>query len=256
MISISLFSDLHIESNQRSNMYSLSSDADIIILAGDIHTESEGIDWARSNFKKDQKIIYVAGNHEFYHCEYFSLLKEFREKAKELDIVFLENNEVIIDGIRIMGCTLWTDYLSNVEINQEEAMHYAADALADHYIIRIQHEKEEPRIFSTQDALAIHRESVAWLKGKLEQKFDGKTIVVTHHGPSLACVHKDFGNNNISPVFLSNLNYLVRKADFWFYGHTHSNLNVIENSCRIVSNQKGYREESWIEFDENILIEI
>jgi len=122
MTNISLFSDLHIESCQRNDAYNLSPEADIIILAGDIHSKTKGLEWARKTFKKSQKIIYIAGNHEFYHAEYFSLLSEMREKAKALDIYFLENNEVIIDGIRILGCTLWTDYLSNVEINQEEAM--------------------------------------------------------------------------------------------------------------------------------------
>jgi predicted phosphodiesterase len=91
--------------------------------------------------------------------------------------------------------------------------------------------------------LILHNETVEWLKQKLDAPFDGKTVVVTHHGPSLKCAHPQFGNNTIGSCFISDLDYLVKKADVWCFGHTHASLDTRVGKCRLVSNQRGYSRE-------------
>ena len=41
-------------------------EADVVVLAGDIHLGREGIRWARKQFPA-QPVHYVLGKHEFYH---------------------------------------------------------------------------------------------------------------------------------------------------------------------------------------------
>ena len=41
------------------------TDADVVVLAGDIHLGREGRKWVRSHFQ-DKPVVYVVGNHEFY----------------------------------------------------------------------------------------------------------------------------------------------------------------------------------------------
>jgi hypothetical protein len=41
------------------------SDADIVVLAGDVHVGVRGIEWARRSFPLCP-VVYVPGNHEFY----------------------------------------------------------------------------------------------------------------------------------------------------------------------------------------------
>jgi len=108
MTKIHLLSDLHLEMQSYESTDYIRQNADIIVLAGDIHKDVQGFKWARHNFP-DSEILYVSGNHEFYHYEYHQLLDKFRKHAQLLDIHFLENNELILNGIHFLGCTLWTN---------------------------------------------------------------------------------------------------------------------------------------------------
>ena len=255
MTKIHILSDVHNEHKLYEVPESIKENCDLLIFAGDIHAKTKGLDWARDNFPK-QQLLYISGNHEFYGAEYYSLLNEFREKAKVLDIHFLENDAVILNGIRFLGCTLWTNYNSSNNLSQQDAMASLNYRIADHHLIRIR-ENDEERKFLTRDAWELHQDSTSWLTTKLfDEKFDGKTVAVTHHGPSLSCKHEFFGHTELSGAFYSSLDNLVKKADLWICGHTHSNVNTRIGKCRLLSNQKGYPNGICDGFDENLVIEL
>ncbi len=109
--------------------------------------------------------------------------------------------------------------------------------------------------FSTRHAWRIHGDSTTWLTKKLfDEPFDGKTVVVTHHGPSRSCEHKMFGHSDLSGAFYSDLPNLVERADIWICGHSHSNLNLTINSTRLISNQKGYPNEMVSDFQNDLIV--
>ena len=57
-----ILSDLHIEFGP----FTLpNTDADVVILAGDIHVGTRGIEWATRAIE-GKEVIYVIGNHEYY----------------------------------------------------------------------------------------------------------------------------------------------------------------------------------------------
>jgi len=285
MTKLHILSDLHLEF---ADYKPTVTDADIVVLAGDIHKGTLGLKWAREKFH-NSKIIYVSGNHEFYHCYHKGLLEDFHEEADQYGIHFLENNEVILDGIRFLGCTLWTDYTTSNNLSQTEAMKQLNTRIADHQLIlkrfdvpngwTIEMVKEkrnremldlllehnhyadyvfEP--FTTRDAWTIHKNSTSWLTNKLfDEQFDGKTVVVTHHGPSIECKHKFYGHTELSGAFYSDLSNLIEKADLWIYGHTHSNLDIKIKNTRLISNQRGYPSEkntALDDFNEDLIVEI
>lgn len=250
---IQLYSDLHIE---QIGFFSLPTlDTDLIILAGDIDTGLYGLEWAEELRRLHKKpVIYVAGNHEYYKHEYHALTQEMRDYAAQYDkLHFLEKDEVIIDGVRFLGTTLWTNYFDEYgPFERDKNIKILDAALMDHKVIRI-----DERRFSAQDAYEEHLSSLSWLKEKLRESFSGKTVVVTHHAPSFLCNHKDFGMNEMSPGFVSNLEYLMNGVDLWCYGHTHSNLDTEVQGCRLVSNQKGYKPEKIpVPFKSQLVIDI
>lgn len=51
----------------------------------------------------------MAGNHEFYNHEYQNTLRMLKEKCANTNIHFLENNSYKFNGVRFLGCSLWTD---------------------------------------------------------------------------------------------------------------------------------------------------
>lgn len=231
-------SDLHLE--MRPNYHLSVTDADVIVLAGDIHVGIKAIEFAKSEAERQNKpVLVVAGNHEYYHHDYSELLSQFRALADTSPLVhFLENDEVILEGVRFLGSTLWTDYKGDGSDNAQFNMAFIGNALNDHRVIRNTY-----KAFSPADALAIHQSSRAWLESKLAEPFSGKTVVITHHGPSVLTQHKSYPYGAMSSGFLSNLDVQVEKSDLWIYGHSHSNIDTMLGNCRLVSNQMGYPSE-------------
>ena len=220
------------------------TDADVIVLAGDIDVGLEGVHWAIGESKRLKKpIVYVCGNHEFYYNDIPLLLERMKDVVKNTDVHVLENDEVTINGTRFLGCTLWTDYKLNGGPT-EDAMEDCSKYLSDHRLVQ---DSGEP--FQPLHALRRHEVSVQWLEERLRSTFTGHTVVVTHHGPSPACQHPSFTLDTTSAGFHSNLNYLVALADLWVYGHTHSNLDTIVEGPRLVSNQAGYPKSTPPDFD-------
>jgi len=202
------------------------TDSDVVVLAGDIDLGFKGVQWAAVESQiLDKDIIYVAGNYEFYDSEYYSALLGMRAMANNTEVHFLERDSVVINGVRFLGCTLWTNYNVVEGLTQSNAMSMARKSLTDHTVIRIKPNTEsETKRFLPDDALRIHNESVEWLEGELDNSYDGPTVVVTHHGPSPKCAHYKHGLDDISPGFISNLEFLmVENVDLWINGHTHSN---------------------------------
>jgi predicted phosphodiesterase len=233
---IQILSDLHLEMlYERDREVVEQTDADIVVLAGDIHHGPEATEWAAAQADLlDKQILLIAGNHEFYGKEISSTLALMRQKCEGTRVHFLEKDTVVINDVRFLGCMLWTDYQATK--TKAESMQAAADMMNDHRLIRLDHQT-----FTPADALRLHEESVAWLAKELQKPFDGKTAVITHHGPSPKCQSEIYPLSNISAAFWSDLEHLMGGVDLWVYGHTHSNLDSMVGSTRVVSNQCGYR---------------
>ena len=110
--------------------------------------------------------------------------------------------------------------------------------MQDHQVISM---ADQP--FTPSDGLGLHKILKTWQEDKLDAPYQGKTVVITHHGPSIKCAHSDFGNSQMASGFIYNLDYLVKKADAWCYGHTHSSLDRKLGNGRLISNPKGYPRE-------------
>ncbi len=211
------------------------TDADVLVLAGDIHDGYQGIR-RFSNWKADQEIIYVAGNHEYYGHVYKAKQSQMQICAADAGVHFLERNAIVIKGVRFLGATLWTNYrLFEPQYAQLLAMQEAKDRLNDHRLIRL-----DRGAFSPVDALAIHTATRRWLKEELENPFDGKTVVVTHHAPHPDSVHQKYKDDLLSAAFASDVSELLQGADLWIHGHVHDSFDYQVGRCRVVANPAGY----------------
>ena len=230
-----------------------STDADVIILAGDIDKGVAGVEWAINESKRLRKsIVYVPGNHEYYGFDMPETLKRIRELTKDSNVHILNNDSITLHGIRILGSTLWTDYKADKNTEQKVAMEIVSSGINDHRRISYDGIK-----FTTQQALALHLKSREWLLKNLNTPFDGKTIVVTHHGPSAVCQHKDYSLSPISTAFHSQMDEIVGMADLWICGHTHFNIDTLVNGTRLISNQFGYvGHDENNDFDPCLIIDV
>jgi hypothetical protein len=174
---IRVHSDLHLEFEDWSPP---KADADVVVLAGDIHVGVKGIEWARRSFPAIP-IVYVPGNHEFYGEDIHDLTQELVMEGRRLDVEVLDGRSTTISGVRFLGATLWTDFaLAGAGPSSiDRAMADAQYGMYDFHVIRYGNDRK----FRPTDARAIHLTQVRWLRSQISDGFVGTTVVVTHHLP-------------------------------------------------------------------------
>lgn len=235
---LQLASDLHLEHLARSfpgeTLIRPAHQADVLVLAGDVAQASNAIalfgDWP-------VPVLYVLGNHEAYGAASIeSVIEELRTASKSTSVRFLERDVVDFGGVRFLGCTLWTDYRLRSNRTQRQLMENAALRINDHRLIRTQ----SGELFSPEHALREHEISRAWLERELAIAYDGKTVVVTHHGPHPLSVHPRYVGDPTNAAFVSDLTELLQKTDVWLHGHVHDSFDYSVAGCRVVANPRGY----------------
>jgi len=207
-------------------------EADVLVLAGDI---SNGTSAIKAFSKWPVPVIYVHGNHEHYFLDLSKNAKAIRLAAKNTDVHFLERDEIVIDGVRFLGCCLWTDYLLSGREHQTKAMQDCERELRDHGVIR-----QGGKPFMAKDALYKHVLSKNWLSEKIAAPFSGQTVVVTHHAPHPSSIHEKYKDNPINSGFVFHLSPLMGKASTWIHGHVHDSFDYVVNGTRVVANPRGY----------------
>ena len=236
-----ILSDLHIEGCVWDLPFP-PPDYDVLIAAGDIHDPaSEGVAWlAERSYGKP--VIYVPGNHEWYAHNIPFTVKEETENAKrlasELGVHFLMDESVVLDGVRFLCATLWTDW--DLKGNAAAAMGYASMAMNDHIVI---YPETVGSALSPRLSQSWHLASRYWLEEELPKTgaWD-KTVIVTHHLPHPKSVSERFKDSPLNPAFASDLSELVENcgASLWVHGHTHDSFDYEVGTTRIVCNPKGY----------------
>ena len=243
-----VLSDLHTEFADFSPP---ETDADVVILAGDIGVGLGGIEWAVRRFPK-APLIYVPGNHEFYDHD-IGLTGELKAAAPA-NIHVLNNDTLQLDGIRYIGSTLWTDFKLHGEGEARFTRQLAKELIEDFASI-----KNGKRRFTPEDSVELHEASKVWLVGELEREFDGPTVVVTHHLPAATSVAKRYTNDPLNPVFASRLENVIERyrPELWIHGHTHVPCDYELFDTRIVCNPRGYPGENRrSEFRGDLLVSI
>ena len=163
---IQVLSDLHIEFE---TFEFESNDADVVVLAGDIHIKDKGVAWALENIK-DKPVIYVLGNHEFYGKAYPKHVDALKQQVQGSNIHVLENDIFTIDGVNFLGCTLWTDFA--LYGDPRLAGYHCQQVMTDFKKIRLSPKFSKLRSI---DVATIHRRSLQWLQEALNKR---RSIVV------------------------------------------------------------------------------
>jgi len=243
-----LLSDLHTEFADFSPP---ETDADVVILAGDIGVGLGGIEWAARRFPK-APVIYVPGNHEFYDYD-IGLTGELKVAAPA-NIHVLNNDTLQLDGVRFVGSTLWTDFNLCGAAEAWFSRRRARRLLEDFTSIR-----NGGRRFTPEDSVELHETSKAWLVAELEKTFEGPTVVVTHHLPASTSVAKRYANASLNPAFASRLEDVIEKhrPELWIHGHTHVPCDYVLFDTRIVCNPGGYPGENRrSEFKDDLVVSV
>jgi predicted phosphodiesterase len=250
-VRLHVLSDLHLEQQPFAPP---EVDADVVVLAGDVHGGIRGVQWARS-WNHRRPVLYVAGNHEFYGHSWPGLIDELRSAAEGSPLRVLENDEVVLGGVRFLGCTLWSDFDFDGAERREVSMRISQRAVNDYSQILYD---GGARTLAATDTREAHLESRRWLEAALDRPFDGATVVVTHHAPLIRTRPSSPLWRALAGAFVSDLTGLMGadRVALWIFGHTHRWADVEVRGTRVLSNPRGYPHEPVADFDPALVVEL
>lgn len=240
MTKLWVFSDLHLEQSAW-DIPSARHEFDVIVAAGDIHSPAtRAVRWLAKR-AEGRPVVFVPGNHEWYAPRRdFNVADERLAAARlatDLGIHLLMNDQVVIDGVRFLGTTLWTDYALGGDV--ESATRIAERSMNDHRCI-FPNEAMTPLRAAT--AREWHLASRRWLEERLSERTGMTTVVVTHHLPHPQSIGRQYVGDPLNPAFCSDLSDLVETsgAVLWVHGHTHTSCDYRAGNTRVLCNPKGY----------------
>ena len=157
---ILLLSDLHLSVQP---LAAPDTDADVVVLAGDLGRPAMAIEWAK---QFTQPTLFVAGNHEYYGADLQSTVTRLQALSRNSTVSVLECDCRVIGGVRFLGCTLWSNHrLYETDQEREQAMAIAVNVLHD--FTRITCDPGATEKFTPIKAQALCDQSVDWLDKQL-----------------------------------------------------------------------------------------
>jgi len=247
-----VMSDLHLGFGELSVPV---TDADVVILAGDIGRPRQSVRWA---YGLGKPVLYVPGNHEFYGGVIGQVLSELRGLSAGTDIHVLDDDELILGGVRFLGCTLWTDLsLYGDGPARELSVRAAWQGMRDFSIIRTQDKK----LFTPKDMAERFQRHLDWLEKRLDEHSTLPTVGITHHAPSRQSIHASFRGAPINAAYIADLERLLdaKRVCLWVHGHTHFSFDYSVNGTRVICNPRGYALDGVNQnsaFDPGLVVEV
>jgi Icc-related predicted phosphoesterase len=270
------FSDINIKNDQNYDVLILGGD---ICIAQDLHDfQLENVRTAamlemlssrqlkaqrfRDFFKRCSfqfpHVIYIMGNHEFYHGKFYAAIDYMREEcAKYPNVYMLEQDMKIIDDVVFVGGTLWTD------MNRRDplTMHAMKDMMNDFRIVR--NDRREYATMSASDVAIRHDKTLGYIKLIVQEHKDKKCVVVGHHAPSFKSVSPQYQAQTLmNGGYASDLSEFIMdhpQIVLWTHGHMHQPFDYVIGETRVVCNPRGYENDGYSEdsgWNPNILLEI
>lgn len=224
---IAYYSDLHLEFGGIKNCKKMLQQvqADVIVIAGDlIDCGTTAAILHRFDDIVTVPLLYVPGNHDYYHTSKEKLDIELAEHQFQ-NVHILNTKTIVLHGVRFIGATGWwtnCSRRSRISIND----------------------------FCNIQDITIHNHGIRW--GELDRAFFeahlvashyGTTVCISHHAPSFSCIPQNLRNRLYNDVYANNWDGMLLEyaPALWIHGHIHQQSSDFTiGATRVVSNPYGY----------------
>ncbi|MBI9068973.1 MAG: metallophosphoesterase [Salinivirgaceae bacterium] len=229
-------SDLHLEFPDNKEFLKqnpIQPFGDVLLLAGDIvpfHLLDKHLDFFKVLSKNFKTTYWIPGNHEYYYSDVNEKSGSFIEEIQKN--VFLVNNHAVVhDDVKFIFSTLWSQINPGNEWHIERGM-------SDFRVI-----KNGDYRFSAPKFNELHQTSANFINQELSENHVNKSVVVTHHVPTLMNYPEEYKTSVLNSAFAVELFDTIEtlQPDVWIYGHSHVNtpdFNI--GKTRLLTNQLGY----------------
>ena len=218
---------------------------DVLVVAGDVlagHDPRDPIEMLAA-WAQGRPLVYVPGNHEFETREFLEAVVRLKSSAAcyAPNIHVLYNDVYVLDGVRFLGSTLWTDFALKGQQYVVEASKTVEQNMPDFKIKRSNGLRLKP-----QEVMNEHQRARDFLNAQLKQIYHGPTVVVSHFAPHPNSVHPKYAKNPLNPWFACALpEQMIAQATVWVHGHTHTSfdypIDYKDKTCRVVCNPSGFQ---------------
>lgn len=217
-------------------------DESVLVLKGRQISAQRYIRFFKQVSEDFKHVVYVAGNHEFYHGKWVKSLAVLRAMCSRFhNVHFLERDTVELEGVAFIGGSLWTD------CNQGDplTLHALTGLMTDYDVIRnddLGYTKLKPT-----HTMARHHQTLQYIKHVVGEKRESRCVVVSHHAPCSKSI-----DTNYSGQYLMNGAYYSELSDFimdspqiklWVHGHIHKAVDYMIGEAKIASCPRGYSSE-------------
>jgi UDP-2,3-diacylglucosamine pyrophosphatase LpxH len=201
--------------------------------------------WMQMLADQFKYVVFVIGNHDFwgsnFHYETDKIKKTIAIQGLQDKVFLLERDSIVLDGVKLVGGTLWTDFNRQSPL----VMMQAANAMNDYNYIRA---GAGYRSLRAQDLLSNHIGTRKFIfDNAIKDSPDQKLIVVTHMAPSYQSINPRYrvGRDPMNFYYYSDLDNEIydTEIDLWFHGHCHCVSDYKINNTRVICNPRGYSHE-------------
>lgn len=245
-----LISDLHTETWPAFD-WSTQATSPFCVVAGDIARDRTEVKEVLSHLSKCyQAVFYIDGNdeHRYYlenlSASYINLIDEIE---KIPNVVYLQDNVVVIDGVAILGTNGWFGFDFDLSIEPDQVMQWCQ-------------EKYKISASATKNISAMANNDAAYMVSsikRLQTHNDVKKIViVTHTIPDPALISHDIDLDGSMQFNTMGNRYMMqalgadteRKIHTWCFGHYHGSIDQVRSSVRFVNNCRGRGDTKYSQY--------
>ena len=256
---LAICSDLHLEFG---DIILKNAGADVLILGGDILTAQELHDFKADDTKFADEltrrataeryreflarcsaefphVIYIAGNHEFYHGKYPDAYNYLEAECQAFNnVYFLEQGKKEIADVTFIGATLWTD----MNGGDRTTLLIVQEMMNDYRIVR--NSNRNYARLTPSDTVVRHKNTLKYIESVINTDPNKKYVVVGHHAPSKQSVKPRYAEDiEMNGAYSSDLENFITgypQIALWTHGHTHDQFDYFVGNTRIVCNPRGY----------------
>lgn len=247
-LAFDLISDLHVETWDQPFDWSGQSTSMICVVAGDISRDRElVVDTLTKLGECYRAVLYIDGNdeHRFNLNDLGASYKSLVDQIEQIpNVVYLQDNVCIIDGVAFLGTNGWWSFDLDVNIDYDQTRLWFQDRYQVDRTV-----SDAVEAMSLQD-FAYLSKSVRRLQTHQDVK---KIVVVTHTVPMLELVNHDLelvdtyrvntvGNSHMLRTFVEDTEH---KIAVWCFGHYHGDVDHINGDVRFVNNCRGRGNTPW-----------
>ena len=251
-------SDIHLEFGYWE-FPPLPEDKDTVcVLAGDVLVSGNKspafYGFLQTTCEQFKDVIYIMGNHDHWRSSIVRTIPKIERNMIRLhgevpaNLHMVNDETVVIDDVAFICSTLWTDYGKEDQVMMWDAGNGGMDGkglMTDFKRIRFGSEGDPYKCkLRPVHTVAMHMRAKEYIFPEIvvQKELGRKTIVVTHHAPSLQSLNDYFRNDKMYGAYASELGWDIADAEpaIWIHGHIHDSLDYMIHNTQILCNPRGY----------------